>query len=58
MNNRQRNKDKVIKRYYCTKIKMGGGTLYVPKNSWRPKIQFKTTEGVWSISPTEWRYEG
>ena len=57
MNNRQRNKDKAIRRYY-DKVKMGGGTLYVPKNSWSSKIQFKTIEGVWSISPTEWRYEG
>ena len=57
MNNRSRNKDKAIKRY-CDKVKMGRGTLYVPKNSWSPKIQFKTTKGVWSISPMEWRYEG
>lgn len=57
MNNRQRNKDKAIRRY-CDKVKMGGGTLYVPKNSWSPKIQFKTTEGIWSISPMEWKYEG
>ena len=57
MNNRSRNKDKAIERY-CDKVKMCGGTLYVPKNSWSPKIQFKTTEGIWSISPMEWKYEG
>lgn len=57
MNNRSRNKDKAIERYY-DKVKVGRGTLYVPKNSLSSKIQFKTTEGVWSISPTEWRYEG
>lgn len=57
MNNRQRNRDKAIK-HSCDKVKMGGGTLYVPKNSWNPKIQFKTTKGIWSISPMEWKYEG
>lgn len=57
MNNRSRNKDKAIERYY-DKVKVGSGTLYVPKNSWSSKIQFKTTEGVWFISPMEWKYEG
>ena len=57
MNNRSRNKDKAIKRYY-DEVKLDKGILYVPKNSWSSKIQFKTTEGVWSISPMEWKYEG
>ena len=57
MNNRSRNKDRAIKRYYDA-VKVGEGTLYVPRNSLNSKIQFKTPKGVWSISPTEWRYEG
>lgn len=57
MNNRSRNKDKAIKRYY-TKIKMGNSILYVSYSPVQERIKFNDGINIWSITPTEIRFEG
>ena len=47
MNDRNRNKNKAIKRY-SSKIKMGTAILYVPYNlTWQQRIQFN---GTWTVT--------
>lgn len=51
MNDRNRNKDKAIKRC-CSKIKMGTAILYVPYDPIWQRIQFKgEASGTWMITP-------
>ena len=57
MNNRSRNKDKAIKRY-CTKIVMGNSTLYISYNPAQERIRFNDGINIWSMTPTELRFEG
>ena len=57
MNNRSRNKDKAIK-CYCTKIKMGNSILYVSYSPIQERIKFNDGINIWSITPTEIRFEG
>ena len=57
MNNRSRNKDKAIKRY-CTKIKMGNSILYVSYSPVQERIRFNDGINIWSITPTEIKFEG
>ena len=57
MNNRSRNKDKAIKRY-CIKIKMGNSILHISYSPVQERIRFNDGINIWSVTPTEIRFEG